>query len=172
MMQMFRCFCKKPARILTLVQTTSCLIIFPTILCSSLSAQNISGTITGTIKDSSGAVVPNASITITNTGQNAVVFTAKTNSAGQYTAPFLPVGNYFVAAEASGFKKAEHTGIKLSVSQNLTIDIVLEPGSTQQTVSVSASALQVDLRLNQRPRKTLDFATPASKLQASVASTG
>jgi hypothetical protein len=110
------------------------------------SGQTISGTITGTVQDSSGAVVPNASITITNSGQNVIVFTGKTNSAGQYTAPFLPVGNYAVSAEAPGFKKIEHTGLKLNVNQNLTVDVVLEPGSAQQTVNVSASALQVDLQ--------------------------
>ncbi|HYK36494.1 carboxypeptidase-like regulatory domain-containing protein [Alloacidobacterium sp.] len=58
-------------------------------MCSPLLAQTISGTISGTVSDSSGAVVPNAAVTITNTDQNAVVFNAKSNSVGQYTAPFL-----------------------------------------------------------------------------------
>ncbi len=145
-MRAFQCFCCPPRPFSRLMQTAGCLVVFLTLLCSSLFGQNISGTITGTVRDSSGAVVPNASVTITNTDQNAVVFTAKTNSAGQYTAPFLPVGNYSVAVEASGFKKAEHTGIGLNVNQNLTLDMALEPGSEEQTVSVSASALQVDLQ--------------------------
>ena len=109
-------------------------------------AQNISGTVTGTVHDSSGAVIPNAAVIITNADQNTVVFTGKTNAAGQYTAPFLPVGNYSVTSDASGFKKAEHTGIKLDVNQNLTIDMVLQPGSAQQTVTVTTSPLQVDLQ--------------------------
>ncbi|MDI3255750.1 MAG: TonB-dependent receptor [Bacillota bacterium] len=108
--------------------------------------QTISGTITGTVRDSSGAVVPDATITVTNSAQNIVVFSAKTNSTGEYTAPFVPVGTYTVSAEAPGFKKADHSNLKLNVNQNLTVDIVLEPGSTQQTVNVSASALQVDLQ--------------------------
>src|SRR5579875_2850930 len=98
--------------------------------------QTISGTITGTVRDSSGAVVPDATITVTNSAQNIVVFSAKTNSTGEYTAPFVPVGTYTVSAEAPGFKKADHSNLKLNVNQNLTVDIVLEPGSTQQTVNV------------------------------------
>ncbi len=145
-MRAFQCFCSPSRQISKRLQAAGCLAVFLTLLCSPLFGQNISGTITGTVHDSSGAVVPNASVTITNTDQNAVVFTAKTNSVGQYTAPFLPVGNYSVAAEASGFKKAEHTGIGLNVNQNLTLDPALEPGSEEQTVSVSASALQVDLQ--------------------------
>ena len=122
------------------------LVILLTALSSPLLAQNISGTITGTARDSSGAAIPNATVMITNADQNTVVFTGKTNSAGQYTAPFLPVGNYSVAVDAPGFKKAQHTGIKLDVNQNLTTDLVLEPGSAQQTVTVTTSPLQVDLQ--------------------------
>jgi hypothetical protein len=109
-------------------------------------AQTISGTVTGTVRDSSGAVVPNATVTITNTDQNSTIFTGQSNSAGQYTAPFLPVGNYAVTVEAPGFQKAQHTGIKLDVNQNLTIDMTLQPGSMQQTVTVTTSPLQVDLQ--------------------------
>ncbi len=144
-MRMVRCF----TSLAKAVQTTGCLVLFLTFFCFPLLAQNISGTITGTVKDSSGAVVSGASVTITNTNQNAVVFTANTNAAGQYTAPFLPVGNYSVAVEAAGFKKAERTAIKLDVGQNLTVDMSLEPGSAQETVSVNASALQVDLQSSQ-----------------------
>ena len=122
------------------------LVILLTALSAPLLAQNISGTITGTARDSSGAVIPNATVLITNSDQNTIVFTGKTNSAGQYTAPFLPVGNYSVAVDAPGFKKAQHTGIKLDVNQNLTTDLVLEPGSAQQTVTVTTSPLQVDLQ--------------------------
>lgn len=138
--------CRLSSCILKFASAIGCLTLFLAALCSPLLAQTISGTITGTVRDSSGAVVPNAVVTITNTDQNAVVFTAKSNSVGQYTAPFLSVGNYMVAAELSGFKKAEHAGIKLNVNQNLTIDMVLEPGSAQQTVNVTASSLQVDLQ--------------------------
>ncbi len=145
-MHMLRCSWKTRVCVSRCVQTASCLVTLLILLCSPLVGQNISGTITGTVRDSSGAVVSGASVTITNANQNAVVFSGKTNAAGQYTAPFLPVGGYSVAVEAPGFKKVERTDIKLDVGQNLTADITLEPGSEQQTVSVSASALQVDLQ--------------------------
>ncbi len=121
------------------------LVILLTGLSWPLLAQTISGTITGTVHDSSGAVVPNATITVTNTSQNSIVFTGKSSSAGQYAAPFLPVGNYAVIADATGFQKARHTGIKLDVNQNLTVDMTLQPGNAQQTVTVTTSPLQVDL---------------------------
>jgi hypothetical protein len=118
------------------LKAVACTAIVLTLPCAPLLAQNISGTVSGTVRDSSGAVVPNATITITNTDQNSIIFTGKSNSAGQYTAPFLPVGNYSVTTEAPGFQKAQHTGIKLDVNQNLTVDMALQPGSAQQTVTV------------------------------------
>jgi hypothetical protein len=128
------------------LKVAACAAIVLTLPCTPLVAQTISGTVTGTVRDSSGAVVPNAAITVTNTDQNSVVFTGKSNAAGQYTAPFLPVGNYAVTADASGFQKAQHTGVKLDVNQNLTVDMTLQPGNAQQTVTVTTSPQQVDLQ--------------------------
>ncbi len=133
-------------RVSNRLKAAACAAIVLTLPCAPLLAQNISGTVSGTVRDSSGAVVPNATITITNTDQNSIIFTGKSNSAGQYTAPFLPVGNYSVTTEAPGFQKAQHTGIKLDVNQNLTVDMALQPGSAQQTVTVTTSPLQVDLQ--------------------------
>ncbi len=138
-------YCKFP-NLSNRLKVAACAVIMLTLPCTPLVAQTISGTVSGTVHDSSGAVVPNASITVTNTDQNSVVFTGKSNAAGQYTAPFLPVGNYAVTADASGFQKAQHTGVKLNVNQNLTVDMTLQPGSAQQTVTVTTSPLQVDLQ--------------------------
>src|SRR5690348_11685922 len=110
----FCCRHSQPANRLTAAATATLLFT----LATPVLAQTISGTISGTVHDPSGAVIPNASITVTNAGQNSVVFSGKTNSAGQYTAPFLPVGSYSIAIEAPGFKHAEHVGINLSVNQN------------------------------------------------------
>ena len=109
-------------------------------------AQQVTGSISGTVKDSSGAVVPNATVTITNTDRNQVVRTVKSDSLGAYTAPLLPLGNYSVSAEASQFKKATVTGVVLHVNDKLTIDLTLEVGSTSETVTVQAAALQVELQ--------------------------
>jgi hypothetical protein len=103
-------------------------------------------TIVGTVTDSSGAVVPNATITITNTdtglGRNL-----PTNGDGQYVAPGLHIGHYDMHATASGFKIAEHRGIVLDVGDRSRIDFRLEVGNVQEKVTVEASssvAVQTD----------------------------
>ena len=107
-------------------------------------AQQVTGSISGTVKDSSGAVVPNATVTITNTDKNIVARTLKTNDAGQYSAPLLPVGHYSVAIEANGFKKTAQNNIALNVNDNLAINFALQVGGTEQTVTIEASPLQVN----------------------------
>ena len=76
-----------------------------------LEAQQGRGTISGTVTDSSGAAVPEASVTITNVRTNAV-FTTHTNEEGFYTAPGLAVGEYVVSAERQGFKRAVHKELR------------------------------------------------------------
>ena len=109
-------------------------------------AQQVTGNISGTVKDSSGAVVPNATVTITNTDKNVVVRTTKTSDVGQYAAPLLPVGNYAVTIEANGFTKMSRNNIALNVNDVLTVDFALQVGGTEQTVTVEAAPLQVNLQ--------------------------
>src|SRR5437870_5054982 len=73
---------------------------------SALQAQGITGSISGTVLDSTGAAVPNAKLTITNTERNEVVRTVTTDSSGNYSAPQIPVGLYSITVEVAGFKKA------------------------------------------------------------------
>ena len=80
-------------------------------LATGMFAQDISGTIGGTVLDPSGAAVPSAKVTITNTDRNQVVRTVTTDAAGTYSAPLLPVGNYSIKVEATGFKTETRTGI-------------------------------------------------------------
>src|SRR5712691_7475513 len=89
-------------------------------------AQEITGSIVGTVTDSKGGVVPNAKVTITNTGQQVVVRTLTTDDHGQYVAPLLPVGRYSVTAEIAGFKKAARSGVELNVDDHLTLNFTLE----------------------------------------------
>src|SRR5437660_11139941 len=84
-------------------------------------AQVTTGTVIGTVSDASGAVLPNAQISATNTGTN-LTSTAQTNSQGEYRIEFLPVGTYKVEATATGFTKSSHTGITLDVNQTLRVD--------------------------------------------------
>src|SRR6185437_9810818 len=112
-------------------------------------AQVITGTISGTVKDSSGAVVPGATVTLTNTDKNIVVRTVKADAVGAYTAPLLPVGHYSVTAEANGFTKTSQSNVALDVNESLTVNFALQVGSTSQTVTVEAAPLQVDLQTAQ-----------------------
>lgn len=107
-------------------------------------SQNITGTIAGTVSDSKGGAVANATVTITNADQNIIVRTLTTDQQGQYVAALLPVGRYNVTAEASGFKKAVQSGLVLNVGDKLAANLTLEVGSVTETVSVEANALQVD----------------------------
>ena len=108
-----------------------------------LQAQVTTTTIRGTIADSSGAVVPNAHITVTNL-ETGVTRSTDTNAAGEYLIEFLPVGNYRVDVEAEGFKKFERTGIVLDVNQIARVDAVLDLGAASETVSVTGDAPMVN----------------------------
>jgi hypothetical protein len=107
-------------------------------------SQNVTGTILGTVTDSKGDAVANAIVTITNTDQNIAVRTVTTDEQGQYVVPLLPVGRYSVTAGAPGFKKATQTGLVLNVNDKLAVNLALELGAVSETVTVEASALQVD----------------------------
>jgi hypothetical protein len=106
-----------------------------------LSAQSDLGTISGFIKDPSGAVIPNATVTVTN--KSGVDRTATTNESGHYTITNLPPSTYTLTAEARGFKKYESTANKLDPTANLLIDATLEVGTSTQTVEVTASTAQL-----------------------------
>jgi hypothetical protein len=115
-----------------------------TICAAAISAQNVTGTILGTVSDSKGGVVPDVAVTITNADQKVVVRTVTTDDHGQFVVPLLPVGRYNVAAEITGFKKAIQSGIVLNVDDRVAVNFSLEVGSVTETVSVEASALHVD----------------------------
>jgi hypothetical protein len=109
-----------------------------------VSAQSVTGTILGTVSDSKGGAIAGVTVTITNTDQNVVVRTVTTDQQGQYVAPLLPVGRYSVTVEASGFKRAVHSGFVLNVDDKLAVNLTLEVGTVTESVTVEANALQVD----------------------------
>jgi len=108
-------------------------------------SQAVNATLLGTVTDPSGAVVPNARITITET-QTGISHTLQTNDSGNYILPNLPPGLYSVTAEAQGFKKETRSDITVLVDTNTRVDIPLQPGSITETIEVKASAaiLQTD----------------------------
>jgi len=101
------------------------------------------GTILGTVTDSSGAIIPNVKVTVTNTGTN-VAFRTTTSSAGDYYAPSLQPGTYSVSAEVKGFEKSVTTGFVLAVDQKVRIDLALKPGAVTETLEVTAQAVELD----------------------------
>jgi hypothetical protein len=114
------------------------LLIVPSVLC----AQQSTGTIAGVVVDSSGALIPGASITIKNLNTN-FTWSAATTAAGEYQVSFLPVGTYEIAAEAKGFTKSARTGITLSASETARVDLTLKIGLVTQQVTVEANATPV-----------------------------
>ena len=106
------------------------------------SAQASAG-ITGTITDTSGAVISNAQVVITNE-DTGVANHVISSSAGTYSVKGLPPGRYGVAVEASGFKKEVKKGVTIEVSTTATIDLVLSPGTASETVSVSADQIALN----------------------------
>jgi len=106
---------------------------------SNLWCQAQSGTIVGTVLDATGAAVPNAKVTLVNTGTNFTRI-AETNSRGEYVADTIPTGGYRATVEAAGFQKLVRSGIELTAGDTLTVDLQLAVGSLQETVEVTERA--------------------------------
>jgi hypothetical protein len=98
-------------------------------------AQSERGAIVGVVTDSTGAVVPGATVTITNLG-NRVVLTLTTNDEGIYEAPFLPPATYEVAAIASGFGKTVNNNVVVNVGQRVSVNLELNAGNIQSNVLI------------------------------------
>ena len=115
-----------------------CLSLF---LIAALSAfgQTDRGTITGSITDPAGAVIPNASVTASNKS-TGVTFHTVTTTTGNYTLPALPSGVYDLTIEAAGFNRYIQEGIDVQVAQTARIDVTLKIGSATESVTVNADA--------------------------------
>src|SRR5215472_7199326 len=101
--------------------------------------QAVNASLVGTITDSSGAIVPNARITITET-RTGVSRTTVANESGNYTFSDLPPGTYTVTAEQTGFKRASRPGVDVVVNTTGRVDLTLEPGQVTETVEISGGA--------------------------------
>src|SRR5215475_6981941 len=100
-------------------------------------------TMVGVVEDPSGAIIPNAEVTVTKTNTNERRQTRATAS-GEFNIPFLQVGVYSVSVAATGFKTKTQSRITLQVDQTVNLHIVLELGAATETVEVSSSAPLVD----------------------------
>lgn len=99
-------------------------------------------TIVGSVRDPSGAAIPNANVKITNT-DTGIVTNVRTAGDGQYIAPDLHIGRYNVSAESSGFEISQRSDVILQVGARTRVDFTLEVGNAQQTVTVEANPIAV-----------------------------
>ena len=116
------------------------------LVCVSGRAQSTQGAITGSIKDAAGAVVPGASVTLTNTDEGTTR-TARSNAVGDYRFLDAKAGRYSVEVSAPGFEKWNVTGVVLAVRQELRVDAALSVGTVQQEIQVTGdqvSAIETD----------------------------
>jgi outer membrane receptor protein involved in Fe transport len=106
-------------------------------------AQRSAASINGTVRDTTGAVIPQAAITLTNTQTN-VTQTAVTNDTGEYVIQNILPGSYLLKAAKEGFQTATQPAITLEVNQTTTFDFTLPVGATTQTVTVEAAAAELE----------------------------
>src|SRR5215471_345692 len=116
-------------------------------LCPALMGQTVASQISGTVRDSSGAVLPGVDVKVTNTDTTATRTTV-TNEMGAYVFPNLPVGPYRLEASLPGFSTYAQSGIVLQVNSNPTINIELKVGQVSSVLEVQADANMVETHSN------------------------
>lgn len=121
------------------------LLLLAACFAASMFAQDITGTIGGTVLDPSGAAVPKAKVTVTNTDRKQVVATLTTDASGVYLAPNLPMGTYSVKVEAAGFKTKDLAAITLNAKDNLKFNVSMEVGAITETVEIKEAAAELEL---------------------------
>ena len=129
----------------------------------SAQAQYDNGSLVGSIHDASGAVIPNAQVTATNTA-TGIVNKTTSSASGDYEFPSLRVGVYSVHAEASGFSAAAAENISVSVGGRTRIDLSLTVGGSATTVEVSGVALELETDSSQRGQNISNYQSEALPL--------
>ncbi|MFB3777754.1 MAG: TonB-dependent receptor domain-containing protein [Bryobacteraceae bacterium] len=105
-------------------------------------AQIRSSTITGTVTDASGAVIPGAQVIVADQA-TGVENKTETTATGQFTVPYLPAGTYTVSVSVAGFVPYRQTGIALTAAQTVRVDVGLKVGAVESTIEVAAQAAQI-----------------------------
>jgi hypothetical protein len=132
-------------------------------LCSLLHAQYDNGSLVGTLRDTTGAAISNATVTATNTATGATT-KVTSDSAGNYEVPTLHVGVYNVTANAQGFTDAVANNITISVGGRQRIDLELKVGATTTVVEVSDVALQLETETSERGQTITNYQSEAFPL--------
>jgi len=141
-----------------------CLFVFVFVLFGSqLQAQYDNGSLVGTIRDATGAPIPNATVVITNTA-TAIATQAKTNATGDYEVPTLHVGVYTISATAPGFDSAVAKNINIEVGGREHIDLKLAVGAATTTVEVTDVALQLETETSERGQIVSNYQSEALPL--------
>jgi hypothetical protein len=123
----------------TLVVSLACLLAFAAGTAAPVVAQSTTGTIQGTVRDNQDAVVPGATVTVRNVQTNATR-SGVTDAGGFYRFLNMPVGQYEVTVELSGFGRLTRSGIILSLNQDAVVDVQIQPAGIAETVEVTADA--------------------------------
>jgi len=114
-----------------------------TLLVTTAAWAQVGGSISGAVKDPSGAVIPGVAVTATNTTLGTV-FNTITDGQGLYSFPKLPVARYEVTMQIDGFKPQKRTGLQVDADSAIQINVTLELGEQSETVTVSVNAIRVD----------------------------
>ena len=150
------CFRRPQAENRLILSAISCVILCTLFLCVSMLAQVTSGTISGRVQDTTGAVISNATVTISNPS-NGFKREITTSGIGEFVAPNLQPGTYSVTVDAAGFRKLESTGFVLNAAGKVdTGSLVLSVGATTNEVTVTADIGQVQLQSNSGERSDVD----------------
>ena len=134
-------FTRKYLRLVGLASwRVSCLLLFLFLgfLAPAAKAQVDQGTITGSVQDSSGAVLANAHVTLTN-ADTGLVLDRDTNASGVYVFSPVKIGNYKLSATAAGFQTTSQENLHLDIQQRLNVVLSLQPGSVSETITVSTA---------------------------------
>jgi hypothetical protein len=107
-------------------------------------AQTPTGTVQGLVTDKTGAIIPNASVTVIRVATNEIRSTVS-DSGGRYQIPFVSPGIYTIKVEAKGFRQSQQSGIQVSVTETRPVNFQLEVGTVSETVEVSAAAQSLDV---------------------------
>lgn len=118
------------------------------LVCAALAWSAVTGSITGTLKDPTGSVIPGAKVTVKNEAQGVQTRTMTDNN-GVYTFPSLSVGRYDLHFEAPGFKPQDKPGIAIDIDSALTEDVTLELAERTEEINVEANAPQIDTESTQ-----------------------
>lgn len=119
--------------------TTLLFLVLACLCCTSAAiAQVTNGTLLGTVRDATGAVVPNATVTVTDVGKGTSTV-KQTDADGNYTAPNLLPGTYNISVEREGFKRSVQNNVVVDIDQKAQIDFALETGGASETVEVTSA---------------------------------